>query len=89
MSVSLDGYIAGPDGRFDWSVPSQELHRFHNKRARELGCHLLGCTPSAFGPFFAGLCGKVFPGESCGLIRMIVREMPLFRKFAVESHDRA
>ena len=42
MSVSLDGYIAGLDGRFDWSVPSQELHRFHNERARELGCHLLG-----------------------------------------------
>jgi dihydrofolate reductase len=42
MSVSLDGYIAGPDGRFDWSVPSQELHRFHNERARELDCHLLG-----------------------------------------------
>jgi dihydrofolate reductase len=42
MSVSLDGYIAGPDGRFDWSVPSQELHRFHNERTRELGCHLLG-----------------------------------------------
>jgi dihydrofolate reductase len=42
MSVSLDGYIAGPDGTFDWSVSSQELHRFHNERARELGCHLLG-----------------------------------------------
>jgi dihydrofolate reductase len=42
MSVSLDGYIAGPDGGFDWSMPSQELHRFHNERARELGCHLLG-----------------------------------------------
>ena len=42
MSVSLDGYIAGPDGTFDWSVPSQELHRFHNERTREIGCHLLG-----------------------------------------------
>jgi dihydrofolate reductase len=42
MGVSLDGYIAGPDGTFDWSVPSQELHRFHNERVRELGCHLLG-----------------------------------------------
>lgn len=42
MGVSLDGYIAGPDGRFDWSVPSEELHRFHNERARELSCHLLG-----------------------------------------------
>jgi dihydrofolate reductase len=42
MSVSLDGYIAGPDGTFDWSVPDEELHRFHNERTRELGCHLLG-----------------------------------------------
>jgi dihydrofolate reductase len=42
MGISLDGYIAGPDGSFDWSVPSEELHRFHNERVRELGCHLLG-----------------------------------------------
>jgi dihydrofolate reductase len=42
MSTSLDGYIAGPDGTFDWSEPSDELHRFHNERCRELGCHLLG-----------------------------------------------
>jgi hypothetical protein len=32
MSLSADGYIAGPDGSFDWAVPSQELHRFHNER---------------------------------------------------------
>jgi dihydrofolate reductase len=42
MSVSLDGYINGPDGTFDWSVPDEELHQFHNDRVRELGCHLLG-----------------------------------------------
>lgn len=42
MGISLDGYIAGPDGTFDWSVPSEELHRFHNERVGELGCHLLG-----------------------------------------------
>ena len=42
MGVSLDGYIAGPDGTFDWSVPSEELHRFHNERTRELAGHLLG-----------------------------------------------
>jgi dihydrofolate reductase len=23
MAVSLDGYIAGPDGRFDWSIPDE------------------------------------------------------------------
>lgn len=42
MGVSLDGYIAGPDGSFDWSEPDEELHRFHNERVRALGGHLLG-----------------------------------------------
>lgn len=32
MSMSLDGFIAGPDGNFDWSAPDEELHRFHNER---------------------------------------------------------
>ncbi len=42
MSVSLDGYISGPDGSFDWSVPDDELHAFHNDQVAELGAHLLG-----------------------------------------------
>jgi dihydrofolate reductase len=42
MSASLDGYTAGPDGKFDWSEPDEELHRFHNEQIRELGGHLLG-----------------------------------------------
>ncbi len=42
MSVSADGYIVGPDGRFDWSMPDAELHRFHNEQARALAGHLLG-----------------------------------------------
>lgn len=42
MSVSLDGFIAGPDGDFGWSAPDDELHRFHNARVRELGAHILG-----------------------------------------------
>jgi hypothetical protein len=28
MSVSLDGYIAGPDGSFDWTSPDEEVFRF-------------------------------------------------------------
>ncbi len=42
MGVSLDGFIAGPDGGIDWSAPDEELHRFHNEQTRELGAHLLG-----------------------------------------------
>jgi dihydrofolate reductase len=42
MSLSADGYIAGPDGGIDWTVPSQELHRFHNERAAATDAHLLG-----------------------------------------------
>ena len=42
MSVSLDGYIKGPDGRFDWSMPSEEEHRVHNRRVGELSAHLCG-----------------------------------------------
>ena len=42
MSVSLDGFIAGPGGKIDWSVPDDELFRFHTEQVRELGGHLLG-----------------------------------------------
>src|SRR5438034_10532124 len=42
MGVSLDGFIAGPDGEIDWSAPDEELHRFHNQQAREMGAHLYG-----------------------------------------------
>jgi dihydrofolate reductase len=42
MSVSLDGFIAGPHGEIDWGAPDEELHRFHNERVRKLGVQLLG-----------------------------------------------
>jgi dihydrofolate reductase len=42
MSVSLDGFIAGPGGNIDWSVPDEELHQFHNDQVAEVGVHLLG-----------------------------------------------
>src|SRR5919106_3211539 len=41
MGVSLDGFIAGPRGEIS-VVPDEELHRFHNQQARELGVHLYG-----------------------------------------------
>jgi dihydrofolate reductase len=40
--VSADGYIVGPDGKFDWTTPDEELHRFHNEQTRALAGYLLG-----------------------------------------------
>ena len=42
MDVSLDGFIKGPDGSFDWAAPGAEEHRFHNEQTRELSAHLCG-----------------------------------------------
>jgi dihydrofolate reductase len=42
MGVSLDGYIAGPDGGFDWTAPGEEVFRFWIDEIREVGVHLLG-----------------------------------------------
>jgi dihydrofolate reductase len=42
IGVSLDGFIAGPDGDFDWAAPDEELHRFHNEQTRRLSAHLVG-----------------------------------------------
>jgi dihydrofolate reductase len=42
MAVSLDGYIAGPDGQIDWGIPDEELMRFATDETRQIGVQLLG-----------------------------------------------
>lgn len=42
MSTSADGYIVGPDGGFDWSVPDEEVFRAHIEEIRHVGVHLMG-----------------------------------------------
>lgn len=42
MSVSLDGFIAGPDGDIAWTNPDRELMDFHVQQTRAIGAHLLG-----------------------------------------------
>ena len=42
MGVSLDGYIVGPDGGFEWSAPDEEVFRFATDEVRQVGVHLLG-----------------------------------------------
>jgi dihydrofolate reductase len=42
MSVSLDGFIAGPGGDIGFSGPSEELFRFHVEQTRDIGVELMG-----------------------------------------------
>lgn len=42
MNVSLDGYIVGPDGSFDWTAPDEDVFRFWIDDIRQVGVHLMG-----------------------------------------------
>ncbi|MFD7904756.1 dihydrofolate reductase family protein [Kitasatospora sp. NPDC059747] len=42
MGVSVDGFISDREGKFGWSVPSEEQFRFHVEQIRELGGLLCG-----------------------------------------------
>ena len=42
MSMSLDGYIVGPDGSFDWTGFDKEVFRFWIDEIRDVGVHLMG-----------------------------------------------
>ena len=42
MSVSLDGFIAGPGGDIGFTAPDKEQFRFHVQQTREIGVQLLG-----------------------------------------------
>lgn len=39
---SLDGYIEDTDGKFDWAVPDEEVHRFINNLESAVGTYLYG-----------------------------------------------
>ena len=42
MSVSLDGFIAGPDGDIGFTNPDKEQFRFHVQQTGDIGVELLG-----------------------------------------------
>jgi len=42
MGTSLDGYIVGPDGTFDWPGLDKEVFRFWIDEIRGVGVHLMG-----------------------------------------------
>ncbi|WJV44836.1 dihydrofolate reductase family protein [Streptomyces flavofungini] len=42
MNASLDGYIVGPDGGFNWTEPDAEVFRFWIDDIRGVDVHLMG-----------------------------------------------
>ncbi|MDI2125680.1 dihydrofolate reductase family protein [Yinghuangia seranimata] len=42
MGMSLDGYIVGPDGGFDWTGPDAEVFRWWIDEIKGVGTHLMG-----------------------------------------------
>ncbi|MGH3201869.1 MAG: dihydrofolate reductase family protein [Streptosporangiaceae bacterium] len=42
MSVSLDGFIAGPGDDISWTAPDEELFRFHVEQTPHIGVELMG-----------------------------------------------
>ncbi|KRB76437.1 deaminase [Nocardioides sp. Root190] len=42
LGQSLDGFTIGPDGRFDWNAPDEELFTFTTEEVREVDVHLMG-----------------------------------------------
>jgi dihydrofolate reductase len=40
--MSLDGYVADEDGKFDWAEPDEEVHAFVNDLERSVGTYLYG-----------------------------------------------
>lgn len=42
MTTSLDGYVVGPDGNFNWTAPEEKIFRLATDEVRGAGVHLLG-----------------------------------------------
>src|SRR5438874_5896566 len=42
MSISLDGFIEGPNRELDWHLVDDELHSYFNDQLRDMGAFLYG-----------------------------------------------
>lgn len=42
MNTSLDGFIVGPDGDFNWTEPGEDVFRFWIDETRQVYVHLMG-----------------------------------------------
>jgi len=66
MSVSLDGYIAGPDGDISWTAPDQELFSFHVQRTREIDAELMGVPAAITKP---AILGSAVEGQTLTVVQ--------------------
>ena len=41
--ASLDGYVEGEQGKFDWAAPDDEVHAIVNELERPIGTYLYAC----------------------------------------------
>ena len=46
-SVSLDGFIEGPDRELDWHMVDDELHSHFNEQLSQMGAFLNGVSPTS------------------------------------------
>jgi len=42
INTSLDGFMEDASGAFDWSVPTEDMHRYYNELVAGVGTQLLG-----------------------------------------------
>jgi dihydrofolate reductase len=42
ITTSLDGYVADKNGKFDWAMPTEEVHSFVNDALHNVGTILMG-----------------------------------------------
>jgi dihydrofolate reductase len=42
MNLSLDGFVEGPDGKFEWGHSNEEVHRFHEQQVQDASALLYG-----------------------------------------------
>ncbi len=73
MNVSLDGFVEGPDGKFGWSMPDEEVHRFHNQAARQMDAFLYGRR------MYETMAGYQTPGSDQSLPDYVVEYARIWR----------
>ena len=75
MSMSVDGYIAGPDGDFDWPGFTDDVFRISLDEIRTIGVHLMSPVRTRLSaPYKRPTTRK--PPDTRGLLLLPPRDAP-------------